>query len=423
MKRSAKHILTTHTGSLPRPLDLVEMLDAQDSGKPVDQAAFRTRVQRAVAEAVQKQASSHVDVLNDGEQGKIGYSTYVKDRLTGFGGETTARIGPADTLDFPDWAARRQNPLRSRPACNGPIAWKDFASVQRDIDNLKAATRGVNAEDIFMTAASPGVIALFLSNQYFPSHEAYLEALANVMRDEYNAIVKAGFVLQVDCPDLAMGRHIQFPDKSDREFLKIAQANVAALNHGLRDIPSDRVRLHLCWGNYEGPHHRDIPLKSILPIALKSKASAFSFEGANPRHEHEWTVFQDIKLPAGTVIIPGVLDSTTNFIEHPDLVAQRIVRYAEMVGRENVIAGSDCGFGTFASATPLIAPGITWAKLQAMGDGAAIATKQLWSRTRRSPVAARATAAKPANAGNKAKTNGRAKAPRRAVTAARRSGR
>ncbi|MBM3946239.1 MAG: epoxyalkane--coenzyme M transferase [SAR202 cluster bacterium] len=431
MKKSTSRILTTHTGSLPRPADLVEILEAKEGGKPVDNEAFATRVRLAVGEAVAKQASSGVDVLNDGEQGKIGYSTYVKDRLAGFGGASNSRLGPADTLDFPDWAIRRQTALRSRPSCNGPIAWRDFNAVQRDIDNLKAATATVKPEEVFMSAASPGVIALFLGNEYYPSHEAYVEALANVMRDEYNAIVKAGFVLQVDCPDLAMGRHIQFPDKTDREFLKIARTNVEALDHALRDIPPDRARVHLCWGNYEGPHHRDIPLASILPIVLKSKASAFSFEGANPRHEHEWAVFRDFQLPEGKLIIPGVLDSTTNFIEHPELVAQRIVRYAELVGRENVIAGSDCGFGTFASSTPIIAPSITWAKLQAMADGARIATRQLWDRRRpaasppdsqrsgespRARVASPSQAAKPSPRG----TSSRAKtvAPRRTTRSA-----
>jgi 5-methyltetrahydropteroyltriglutamate--homocysteine methyltransferase len=248
----------------------------------------------------------------------------------------------------------------------------------KDIAHLKAALAGVQPAEAFMTAASPGVIAHFLHNEYYPSHEAYLAHLADVMKEEYDAISQAGFVLQVDCPDLAMGRHLRFPDLSTAEFLNIAQANVEALNHALRDIPPDRLRLHLCWGNYEGPHHRDIPLKDILGIVLKARPQAISFEGANPRHEHEWTVFREVKLPDEKVIIPGVLDSTTNFIEHPELVAQRIVRYAEVVGRENVIAGSDCGFATFARSNPQVEPEIVWAKLRSMAEGARLASAALW---------------------------------------------
>jgi 5-methyltetrahydropteroyltriglutamate--homocysteine methyltransferase len=250
--------------------------------------------------------------------------------------------------------------------------------VQQDTANLKAAAEAARPTDAFMTAASPGVIAHFLKNEHYPSREAYLARLVDVMKEEYDAIHRAGFVLQVDCPDLAMGRHLAFPDFSNAEFLKIAAANVEALNHALREIPPDRLRLHLCWGNYEGPHHRDIPLREILPIALRSRAQAISFEGANPRHEHEWIVFRETKLPDDRVIIPGVLDSTTNFIEHPELVAQRLVRYAEIVGRERVIAGSDCGFATFARSANLVEPEITWAKLRAMADGARMASAQLW---------------------------------------------
>jgi 5-methyltetrahydropteroyltriglutamate--homocysteine methyltransferase len=236
----------------------------------------------------------------------------------------------------------------------------------------------VQPAEVFMTAASPGVIAHFLQNEYYPSHEAYLTRLADVMKEEYDAISQAGFVLHVDCPDLAMGRHLRFPDLSTAEFLKIAQANLEALNHALQDIPPDRLRLHLCWGNYEGPHHRDIPLKDILGIVLKARPQAISFEGANPRHEHEWKVFREVKLPDDKVIIPGVLDSTTNFIEHPELVAQRIVRYAEVVGRENVIAGTDCGFATFARSNPQVEPEIVWAKMRAMAEGARLASAELW---------------------------------------------
>ena len=344
MRRSTERILTTHTGSLPRPPDLTMMLEALDTGNPPDPAAFEARVRRAVADVVRQQLDAGVDVVSDGEQGKVGYSTYVRHRLTGFGGQSAGRPR-ADWADFPEAAARAERRSTvSRPACNGPIDWKDRTAVEKDVANLRAALDGVQPSEAFMTAASPGVIAHFLPNQHYPSREAYLARLVDVMKEEYDAIHRSGFVLQVDCPDLAMGRHLAFPDLSDAEFLKIAAANVEALNHALRDIPADRMRLHLCWGNYEGPHHRDIPLREILGIALKARPQALSFEGANPRHEHEWVVFREVKLPDDRIIIPGVLDSTTNFIEHPELVAQRLVRYAEVVGRERVMAGSDCGF-------------------------------------------------------------------------------
>jgi 5-methyltetrahydropteroyltriglutamate--homocysteine methyltransferase len=377
MKRSTDRILTTHTGSLPRPPDLTATLEAMDAGTLPDPEAFDARVRQAVAEVVRKQLEAGVDIVNDGEQGKVGYSTYVRYRLTGFEGRSTVRIR-SDWADFPEAAARYGTASGLRPACNGPIAWKDRGAVLKDIAHLQAAVSGVQPTEVFMTAASPGVIAHFLQNDYYPSREAYLARLADVMKEEYDAIYQAGFVLQVDCPDLAMGRHLAFPDLSTAEFLKIAEANIEALNHALRDIPPDRLRLHLCWGNYEGPHHRDIPLKDIIGVVLKARPQAISFEGANPRHEHEWAVFREVKLPEDKIIIPGVLDSTTNFIEHPELVAQRLVRYAQLVGRENVIAGSDCGFATFARSTPLVEPEIVWAKLQAMAEGARLASAQLW---------------------------------------------
>jgi len=378
MKRSTDRILTTHTGSLPRANDLTLLLEALDAGTVPEQAAFDTRVRRAVGDIVRQQVDAGVDVVNDGEQGKVGYSTYVRHRLTGFGGQAAVPTR-ADWADFPEAAAKSER--RStimRPSCNGPIDWKDRTAVQKDVANLTAAVSSAKPTEAFMTAASPGVIAHFLKNEHYPSREAYLARLVDVMKEEYDAIHRAGFILQVDCPDLAMGRHLAFPDLSNAEFLKIAAANVEALNHALRDIPPDRMRLHLCWGNYEGPHHRDIPLKEILPIALKSRPQALSFEGANPRHEHEWIVFKDVKLPDDRLIIPGVLDSTTNFIEHPELVAQRLVRYAEIVGRERVMAGTDCGFATFARSVNQVEPAITWAKFKSMAEGARLASKQLW---------------------------------------------
>jgi 5-methyltetrahydropteroyltriglutamate--homocysteine methyltransferase len=378
MKRSTERILTTHTGSLPRPHDLMTMLEALDGGTPPDPAAFDDRVRRAVAEIVRQQVEAGIDVVNDGEQGKVGYSTYVRHRLTGFGGQSGVPRR-ADWADFPEAAARAERRSAvARPSCNGPIEWKDRTAVETDVANLRAAVRTTPPTEAFMTAASPGVIAHFLRNDHYPSREAYLARLVDVMKEEYDAIHRAGFVLQVDCPDLAMGRHLAFPDLSNAEFVKIAAANVEALNHALRDIPPDRMRLHLCWGNYEGPHHRDIPLREIIGVALGARPQALSFEGANPRHEHEWVVFREVRLPDDKVIVPGVLDSTTNFIEHPELVAQRLVRYAEVVGRERVIAGTDCGFATFARSQSQVEPEIAWAKLRAMAEGARLASVQLW---------------------------------------------
>ena len=378
MKRSTERILTTHTGSLPRPRDLTAMLEAIDAGTAPDPAVFEARVRRAIADVVRRQVDAGVDVVNDGEQGKVGYSTYVRHRLTGFDGERAVPMR-ADWADFPEAAERLgRSSAVARPSCNGPIDWKDRTAVDKDVANLRAALDGVQPAEAFMTAASPGVIAHFMRNEHYPSRDAYLARLVDVMKEEYDAIHRAGFVLQIDCPDLAMGRHLAFPDLSNAEFLKIAEANVEALNYALRDIPADRLRLHLCWGNYEGPHHRDIPLREILGVALKARPQALSFEGANPRHEHEWIVFREVRLPDDRVIIPGVLDSTTNFIEHPDLVAQRLVRYAKVVGRERVIAGTDCGFATFARSNPQVEPEIAWAKLTSMAEGARLASAQLW---------------------------------------------
>jgi 5-methyltetrahydropteroyltriglutamate--homocysteine methyltransferase len=380
MRRSTERILTTHTGSLPRPDDLVALLYAKEEGELQDYAAFATRVRTATAEIVRQQCDCGVDVINDGEVGKVGYSTYVKDRLTGFEGEASP-LAIADLADFPEYSQRlfQSTPIERmlRPACTGPIRYKDAAALQRDIENLQAALDGVHPEEAFMSAASPGVISLFLKNDHYPSHEAYLTALAEAMREEYQAIHQAGFLLQVDCPDLAMGRHIQFADASLAEFRKNAELHVEALNHALAAIPPERMRLHLCWGNYEGPHHRDVPLQDIIDIILKARPAALSFEAANPRHEHEWQVFQRFTLPAGKVLIPGVLDSTTNYIEHPELIAERICRFAQVVGRENVIAGTDCGFSTFAGFTT-VDPQITWAKFRAMAEGARLASQQLW---------------------------------------------
>ncbi|HYW87956.1 MAG TPA: cobalamin-independent methionine synthase II family protein [Chloroflexota bacterium] len=387
MKRSEDRILTTHTGSLPRPQRLAEMMVDRERGGAVDAAALRAEVRSAVDDIVRAQVEAGVDVVNDGEVSKIGYSTYVKERLTGFGGSQTWTSGggvfPTDLIDYPGFAQRMMTQAGAAdfrmPACTGPIEVADANAVEEDIANLKAATQGAQAEDVFMSAASPGVIALFLSNTFYPTRETYLEAIARAMKQEYDAIARAGLVLQLDCPDLAMGRHIQFGNASLEEFRRNASMNVEALNYAVADIPPEQLRMHLCWGNYEGPHHRDVALRDIIDIVLSARPSAISLEGCNPRHGHEWRVFEGVKLPEGKLLIPGVIDSTNNYIEHPELIAQRIVQYAQLVGRENVLAGSDCGFGTFVGYSA-VDPAITWAKFRAMADGARLASEQLWSR-------------------------------------------
>jgi 5-methyltetrahydropteroyltriglutamate--homocysteine methyltransferase len=407
MKRSVKRILTTHTGSLPRPEGLLSLLSAKEAGTLANRVEFDAAVRDAVAETVRQQVEAGVDIINDGEMSKPGYSTYVKDRLSGFEGEGAGlRSGMlADIKDFPEYGARlfTQSPVAAlkMPACNGAIRYRDTHDLELDIANLKAATSGIKREEVFMSAASPGVISVFLSNRHYPTRDGYLAALADAMRTEYEAIYRAGFLLQVDCPDLAMNRHIQFADLKTSEFRKQAAMQIEALNHALANIPAEAVRLHLCWGNYEGPHHRDIPIKDIIDVVLKAKPAGISFEASNPRHEHEWRIWEDIKLPAGKALIPGVLDSSTNFIEHPELVAERIVRFANLVGRENVIAGSDCGFSTFAGFT-VVDPKITWAKLRAMAEGARIATRELWKKTGRA-TATRKRAARPAAKPSKSK--------------------
>jgi 5-methyltetrahydropteroyltriglutamate--homocysteine methyltransferase len=372
--------LTTHTGSLPRPDDLIRAMFAKEEGVPVDRAALAGRIGEAVAEVVRKQVEAGVDLVNDGEMSKPSYATYVKDRLTGFGGTSNIFVYQ-DLAEFPNLAKRVfGDPGRSRrrtPACTGPIGVGDPAAPLADVANLQAALAGVRAAGAFLSAASPGVISLFFRNDHYPSEETYLFAIADAMRGEYEAIAAAGVTVQIDCPDLAMGRHIQYADLSLEEFRKRARLHVEALNHALAAIPPERVRMHLCWGNYEGPHHCDVPLAEIIDIAFAARAATISFEAANPRHAHEWTLFERVKLPEGKTIIPGVIESKSNFIEHPELVAQRIARYANLVGRDNVIAGSDCGFGTWVGQAA-VDPDVVWAKLAAMAEGARLATKQFW---------------------------------------------
>jgi 5-methyltetrahydropteroyltriglutamate--homocysteine methyltransferase len=382
MRRCSEKILTTHTGSLPRPSALLDLLKAKDDGKDIDASQFEKVTADATKEVVRKQIETGIDIVNDGEMSKIGYATYVKDRLVGF--DAQGSFPPtSDFGDFPEFVQRFVVEAQAvvtlkTPACSGPVSWRDREASQKDISRLKGALVGQQPHEAFMTAASPGVIALFLENKYYPSHEKYLDVLADVMKEEYEAIHRAGFILQLDCPDLAVGRHTRFSQATTAEFVKVVELNVAAINRAVANIPPDRVRIHLCWGNYEGPHHHDVPLRDIIEPVFGAKVGAISFEGANPRHEHEWAIFKEIKLPSDKVLIPGVIDSCTNYIEHPDLVAQRIVRFAEIVGRENVIAGTDCGFATFAAYTPIV-PAIAWAKLKSLAEGAGIASKQLWS--------------------------------------------
>jgi 5-methyltetrahydropteroyltriglutamate--homocysteine methyltransferase len=380
VKRSTERFLTTHTGSLPRPEDLIQAMFAKEEGVPVEAGALAARIRAAVAEVVGKQAAAGLAVVNDGEMSKPSYATYVKDRLTGFGGSSHP-LQYQDLVDFPGMAKRVfGDPGRARrktPACTGAIDVRDTAAATADAASLTTALASVKVEEGFMSAASPGVISLFFRNEHYPTHEAYLFAIAEAMRHEYEAVARAGFVLQIDCPDLAMGRHIQYAGLGLQDFRRAARLHVEALNHALANVPPDQARLHLCWGNYEGPHHYDVPLADILDVVFVAKPNGISFEAANPRHAHEWRVFERITPPAGKVLIPGVIDSTTNFIEHPELVAERIGRYARLVGRDNVIAGTDCGFGTWVGQSA-VDPDIVWAKLAALAEGARLASKECW---------------------------------------------
>ena len=380
MKRSTERFLTTHTGSLPRPEDLIRTMFAKEEGVPVDAAALAARIRASVAEVVGKQIEAGVDVVDDGEMSKPSYATYPKDRLTGFAGASHP-LQYQDLVDFPGMARRVfGDPGRARrktPACTGPVASRNDGAAAADAANLGAALAGAKAAEGFLTAASPGVISLFFRDEHYGSHEKYLFAIAEAMRPEYEAVARAGFVLQIDCPDLAMGRHIQYAALSTEEFRKAARLHIEALNHALANVPPDQARVHLCWGNYEGPHHYDVPLADIIDVVFTARVNGISFEAANPRHGHEWRVFERVKLPAGKVLIPGVIDSTTNFIEHPELVAERIARYAKLVGRDNVIAGTDCGFGTWVGQSA-VDPDIVWAKLATLAAGARLASKEFW---------------------------------------------
>ena len=380
MLYSTDRILTTHVGSLPRSQAVTEMVFAEEKGERVDPDVRHALLAEAVDQVVAKQCEAGVDVVSDGEMSKISYATYIKDRITGFEGDSPRRP-PSDLEAYPGFLKRQAasggTPSYRRPQCVGEIRVKDTAPLEEDLANFRAAVDRRRPAEAFMNSASPGVIALFQPNQHYRDHESYLYALADAMRLEYEAIVAAGFLLQLDSPDLGLGRHMMFKGQPDDEYRRRAELHVEALNHALRNIPADRVRLHVCWGNYEGPHHHDAPMEMVLPIALKARPQALLFESSNPRHAHEWRVFADADLPEDKILVPGVLDSTTNFVEHPRLVAERICRFADIVGRERVIAGTDCGFSTFAG-FGAVDPDITYAKLAAMAEGAALASQHLW---------------------------------------------
>jgi 5-methyltetrahydropteroyltriglutamate--homocysteine methyltransferase len=381
MKRSTDRILTTHTGSLPRTAKVVELLLAEQENPGARKTEFTAAVREAIAHAVRKQIECGIDVINDGEQGRTDYTVHVLDRLTGFAGESTPPLGTGDP-EFPELAqllAHFASPFQHRPSCNGNVTWKDWPAALADIDLSKDVMKGAKAAEFFMTSPSPGQIARYLKNRHYKTEEAYVYALAEVMKREYKAIVDAGFILQLDCPDLAMLRHTVYLDKSLADFRKIITTNVAALNHAVADIPADRMRMHVCWGSTVSPHHTDVPLGDIIDIVLTAKPTAVSFPAANARHEHEWKIWRDVKLPDGKVIVPGVIDSTVNTVEHPEVVADRILNFANVVGRENVIAGVDCGFGTFAGRVQVDTK-IVWMKLQSLAEGARRASAQLWAK-------------------------------------------
>ena len=381
MKTSRDRILTTHVGSLPRPAAVVDLLYRKENGEAYDAKAFDDAMATAVDAVVDKQVETGIDAVSDGEVSKVGYATYVKDRLSGFEGHYP-RPPHLDLAPYPEFREAMARMIGTqtfkRSACTGPIELVDRAAVAKDIAHLRAAADRHGAYDVFMNAASPGVISAFQSNRYYPTHEAYVDAIATVMREEYEAIAAAGLVLQLDCPDLAMARHTGFQELAEDEFLHRAEYQVEALNAAVADIPAESMRMHVCWGNYEGPHDHDIPLQKILRIVLKAKPAAIAFEAANPRHRHEWTVWRDAKLPDDKILIPGCIASTSNYVEHPDLVAQQIRQFADIVGRERVIAGTDCGFGTFAGFSR-VDPGIAYKKLAALVEGASRASKLLWS--------------------------------------------
>ena len=388
MKTSKDRILTTHTGSLPRPKPLIDLVMSRERGETIDAAAFAAETAKAIDDIVAQQLAAGIDVVSDGEMSKPSYTTYIRHRVSGIEPDPRAAekgrdimVG-RDLLAHPDFARRRNFSDAPFPGCIGPARYKDRSELDRDIANLKSAAGKSNPTDVFMTAPSPGILTRFIINLHYPSEDAYVEALADVMKTEYRAIVEAGFVLQIDAPDLASARNNQHRDLTDDQFRKIAERNIAAINAATEGLPADRMRLHICWGNYEGPHTHDLPLLKIIDLAFKARPQAISIEAANPRHDHEWEDLADIDIPDDKILIPGVIDSTTNFVEHPRLVAQRLCRFAGIIDRERLIAGVDCGFGTAVRSDPMVVDSIVWAKLRALSEGAAIASKRLWGNGR-----------------------------------------
>ena len=384
MKTSKDRILTTHTGSLPRPKPLIDLVMNRERGEMIDAAAFAAETAKAIDDIVAQQLAAGIDVVSDGEMSKPSYTTYIRHRVSGIEPDPRAAekgrdimVG-RDLLAHPDFARRRNFSDAPFPGCIGPARYKDRSELDRDIANLKSAASKSNPTDVFMTAPSPGILTRFIINLHYPSEDAYVEALADVMKTEYRAIVEAGFVLQIDAPDLASARNNQHRDLTDDQFRRVAERNIAAINAATEGLPADRMRLHICWGNYEGPHTHDLPLLKIIDLAFKARPQAISIEAANPRHDHEWEDLADIDIPDDKILIPGVIDSTTNFVEHPRLVAQRLCRFAGIIDRERLIAGVDCGFGTAVRTDPIVADSIVWAKLKALAEGAAIASGRLW---------------------------------------------
>src|SRR5580704_2457280 len=394
MKTSTDRILTTHVGSLPRPPDLLDQLLAREAGSGFDAGAFEARLGGAVRDVVKQQVATGIDSVCDGEQSKISYTFYVRHRLSGIGSAGGVDIAAPpqaashrDILDHPDFAERLRAArggtswfaAAAVPYCTGPVSYENRAPLDTDLKNLAAAVAAEKPVEAFMNAASPGVLTKFVPDRYYKNEDAYVEALADALQQEYEAIANAGFIVQIDAPDLGSARHNQYQHLSDAEFLKIAERNIAAVNHATRNIPPDRMRLHICWGNYEGPHTHDIPLATVLDVAMRARPSGFLFEAANPRHAHEWEDLRAAKIPDDKILMPGCIDSTTNFVEHPRLIAQRICNVANIVGRERVVAGADCGFATFAAQQNPVVPSVVWAKLAALAEGARIASDRLWA--------------------------------------------
>jgi 5-methyltetrahydropteroyltriglutamate--homocysteine methyltransferase len=382
MHRSTDRILTTHVGSLPRSRAVTDLVFGREAGEAIDDGHFDTVIAAAVADMVRRQVAAGIDLVSDGEMSKISYATYIKDRVTGFDGDSP-RIPPKDLEAYPGFLERQAatggTPTYRRPRCVGPLAPKSDAPLKADLAALSAATEGQPIVGAFMNAPSPGIVTLFQPSDYHATQDDYLEALAEALRPEYEAIVAAGLTLQIDSPDIGLGRHTLYKDRSEADYLGRAARHLEVLTHALRNIPAERIRMHICWGNYEGPHDCDIELEPLLPMLLKAKPQGLLFETSNPRHGHDWQYFAEhrAEIPEDKILIPGVIDSTTNFVEHPKVVAQRIGVFADIVGRERVIAGTDCGFSTFAG-FGAVYPDIVWTKLKALSDGAAIASERLW---------------------------------------------